>query len=70
MSAGSCWMTTRASRLREEVLPLARVQQLTIYDAVYVDLARRLDLPLATLDISLGNAARAMGIILIEEGSA
>lgn len=58
---------TESTRLREEVLPLARVHRLSIYDAVYVDLARRLDLPLATLDASLANAARAIGIALIEE---
>ena len=52
--------------LRKEILPLARVHRLTVYDAVYLDLARRLDLPLATLDVSLGNAARAVGVALIE----
>jgi predicted nucleic acid-binding protein len=58
---------TENTRLREEVLPLARLHRLTIYDAVYVDLASRLNLPLATLDVSLGNAARAIGIALIED---
>jgi len=52
--------------LREEILPLARIHRLTVYDAVYLDLAKRLDQPLATIDISLGNAARAVGVALIE----
>ena len=59
--------STDALALREDVLPLARAHRLTIYDAVYLDLARRLDLPLATLDASLGRAARKLGIALIEE---
>lgn len=61
---------TENSTLRDGVLPLARAHRLTIYDAVYLALAQRLDLPLATLDISLGNAAGSIGITLIEEGLA
>jgi predicted nucleic acid-binding protein len=52
--------------LREEVLPLARAHRLSVYDAVYLELARRLQLPIATLDAPLGAAARKLGIELIE----
>lgn len=37
---------------------LARTEQLTSYDATYLELAIRLDLPLATLDKKLAQAAR------------
>lgn len=40
------------------VLDLARQQQLTAYDAAYLDLARFRDVPLATLDDRLRAAAR------------
>ena len=41
---------------------LASQHRLTAYDAAYLDLARRLSLPLATLDDDLRKAARAEGI--------
>lgn len=40
-------------------LTLARAHRLTFYDAGYLELARRLDAPLATLDQALATAARA-----------
>ncbi len=40
--------------------------QLTIYDAAYLQLARRSGMPLATLDRELQKAARAASIPLIE----
>jgi predicted nucleic acid-binding protein len=49
----------------ETVLALARKHKLTGYDAAYLELARRLDLPLATLDQALIEAARADGVPLI-----
>jgi predicted nucleic acid-binding protein len=49
----------------ETVLSLARKHELTGYDAAYLELARRLDLPLATLDQALIEAARADGVPLI-----
>lgn len=41
---------------------LARSHGLTNYDAAYLDLALRLDLPLATTDSVLGKAAMAAGV--------
>lgn len=45
--------------LRERTLRLAQAHDLTIYDALYLELALRLDLPLATFDAALGRAAAA-----------
>jgi predicted nucleic acid-binding protein len=44
---------------------IARRQNLTAYDAAYLDLAKRTGLPLATLDAPLRQAAIAEGIIVI-----
>lgn len=44
----------------------ARAHRLTFYDAAYLELARRLDAPLATLDRALGTAARSAGVPLLE----
>lgn len=38
--------------------------RLTLYDAAYLELARRLALPLATLDWELGAAASTLGLTL------
>lgn len=46
------------------VLVSARQFQLTAYDACYLDLARDAQLPLATLDRRLGEAAGRAGIAL------
>jgi hypothetical protein len=45
---------------------LADQQQLTVYDASYLELAIRERLPLATLDDRLRNAARRVGVVLVE----
>jgi predicted nucleic acid-binding protein len=45
-----------------EILRLARELELTSYDALYVDLARREGIPLATLDKRLRAAAAKAGI--------
>ena len=45
---------------------LARGHGLSIFDAVYLELAQRSDAPLATLDHALSRAAGAAGIALIE----
>jgi predicted nucleic acid-binding protein len=45
-----------------EALANARSFQLTAYDAVYLDLARRERLPLVTLDKSLRSAAARAGV--------
>ena len=48
-----------------DVLVLARKHRLTFYDAVYLELAQRERLPLATLDNELANAARTEDIQLL-----
>ena len=45
---------------------LAREHTLTMYDAVYLELAQRRQATLATLDAALGRAATAEGLMLIE----
>lgn len=47
------------------VLALCRAHQLTSYDAVYLDLAVRRNLPLATLDDALRKSAKKLGLSLI-----
>ena len=49
----------------EEALPLARDTGLSVYDASYLELAGRLGLPLATLDVALGRAAREVGVKIL-----
>ena len=44
---------------------LAERYQLTLYDAAYLELAQRLELPLATLDQELRAAGNALGITLL-----
>lgn len=51
--------------IQTSVAELAVQHQLTIYDASYLELARRLRLPLATLDGELRRAARAARIKLV-----
>jgi len=67
-------LATAASKLDTEAnlisardaLANARSFQLTAYDAVYLDLARREGLPLATLDKRLRAAAAKAGIALLK----
>jgi len=49
-----------------EVRQLAQTHQLTTYDAAYLALALRFQLPLATLDKELITAANAAGVRLVE----
>ncbi len=49
---------------RGDLLHLAREHKLTAYDAAYLELALRLDLPLATVDGHLTTAAEAEGVTL------
>lgn len=49
------------------VLSLARTYRLSVYDAVYLELAQRKGLPLATLDNALMAAARAGKVPLVGE---
>ena len=47
------------------LLPLCRAHHLTSYDAIYLDLAIRRQLPLATLDEPLRKAAKKLGVKLL-----
>ncbi|HVA46216.1 MAG TPA: type II toxin-antitoxin system VapC family toxin [Pirellulales bacterium] len=47
------------------ILPLCRTHRLTSYDAMYLDLAVRRHLPLATLDEPLRKAAKKAGVKLL-----
>jgi predicted nucleic acid-binding protein len=44
------------------IMPLARAHRLTIYDCLYLELAERRGLALATLDGQLAAAAKAIGV--------
>ena len=48
------------------VLTLARAHNLSIYDAIYLELALRLGLPLATVDTRLSRAAPTAGVAIAE----
>jgi predicted nucleic acid-binding protein len=47
---------------RGETLHLARLHNLSLYDAAYLELAVRRGLPLATLDDKLKGTAAAVGV--------
>ena len=53
---GQLWGETRI---------LAQKHQLTLYDATYLELAKRLGLPLATFDVELRKAAQAEKVELM-----
>ncbi len=53
-------------RTRGPVLDLAKMHGLTSYDAAYLEVAKRLTLPLASLDKALRVAAKAAGVELFE----
>ncbi len=52
-------------RAFSHLLALCRTHHLTSYDAIYLDLAIRRSLPLATLDVDLRKAARQLGVSLL-----
>jgi predicted nucleic acid-binding protein len=54
----------------DAIIALARAHRLTFYDAAYLELARRLDAPLATLERGLAAAARAAAVSLLDEDQA
>ena len=54
-----------APRAFDHILPVARQQSLSGYDAAYLDLALRQGLPLATLDEQLRRAAKTTGVVLL-----
>ena len=47
-------------------LAIARTHRLSFYDALYLELARRCEVALATLDAALARASVAEGLVLIE----
>jgi predicted nucleic acid-binding protein len=53
---------TRPSAVQSTVLTLARAQNLTAYDATYLELVLRTSGALATFDRKLADAARAAGV--------
>jgi predicted nucleic acid-binding protein len=53
------------SRALGRVLDLARGEQLTAYDAAYLELAMRLGVPLASKDGDLCNAAERLGVSVL-----
>ena len=57
---------TGAGEVVHRILPLARAHGLTVYDTLYLELAERRGLPLASLDGQLNAAAKRVGIPLIE----
>ena len=57
--------TEAPGRAFSHVLPLCRAHRLTSYDAVYIELALRRGLPLATLDTAMSTAARELGLTLL-----
>ena len=54
--------TLGVDRAFQQILSTAREQNLTAYDAAYLELAIREGLPLATLDDHLRKAAKAVGV--------
>jgi len=54
-----------ADRRPAPLMALARAHRLTAYDAAYLDLALRRNLPLATRDTALARAAEAAGAALL-----
>ena len=51
-----------------EVLRLARIHRLSVYDAAYLELAQRQGIALATLDAELVRAARVEAVPLLGHG--
>ena len=56
---------TESKQAFEQILPMARQQGLSQYDAAYLELAVREGLALATLDGELQRAAKATGVELL-----
>ncbi len=57
--------SVRSNTAFNQILSVARPEQLTEYDAAYLELALREGLGLATLDIGLRRTARNAGISLV-----
>jgi predicted nucleic acid-binding protein len=52
-------------RVLNSVLPVAHTHNLSVYDAMYLELALRLRLPMATLDTQLARAGQAANIQIL-----
>lgn len=52
------------SQVFEQTIHHARTWKLTLYDAMYLEIALRKELPIATLDSALKKASQAAGIRL------
>jgi predicted nucleic acid-binding protein len=63
------WITIDGFLEEAAVMALTRKHRLSVYDASYLELARRESFPLATLDKDLIRAARAENINLLENGT-
>jgi len=57
--------TAAADALLDRLVAPHPAYQLTIYDAAYLELAMRLGVPLATLDVELRRASLATGVTLL-----
>jgi predicted nucleic acid-binding protein len=55
-----------SGRLFNDILNVARIHNLSAYDAAYLELAMRKTIPLATLDGKLKTAAQAAGVMLYD----
>ena len=56
--------TETATRAWREAMSLANRHRLTLYDAMYLELSLRLELPLASFDAALRKAANAANVSL------
>jgi predicted nucleic acid-binding protein len=54
-----------SSRAMRDTATLAVDQHLSLYDAAYLELSRRCELPLATFDANLRRAATAIDVVLL-----
>ena len=55
----------KPEQIIKDLLPLARIHNLSSYDASYLDLAMRKGVPMATLDNRLINAAKAVDVKIL-----
>jgi len=54
-------------RMMRDIMTLARGHNLSSYDASYLDLAMRMDIPIATLDNNLRSAAHRAQVSIVED---
>ena len=57
--------TDSCHRVLTSVLPVAHTHNLSVYDAMYLELAQRRRLPMATLDSQLAQAGQAANIKIL-----